>query len=70
MRKQTLPTPEELPFTMPIAACGKLFFGASKSRSYRLAAENVIPVMKTSKHGRGMVALPRVLAKRLMGEDR
>jgi hypothetical protein len=62
-KQVAVPALGDLPATMPIPECGKLFFGASLPASYRLARAGVIPTIETG--SRNKRALPRVLARKL-----
>jgi hypothetical protein len=65
MAKAKTPTalPKPLPVTSSVPEAGRLFFGAGKERSYRLAKAGAIPVLETGT--RGKTALLHVLARRL-----
>jgi hypothetical protein len=57
---------EDLPYTMSVPACGALSFELSPNGSYAAAERGEIP---TTRVGRLLKALPRVLARKLEGRD-
>jgi hypothetical protein len=57
----------ETPWTMPVPIAGKLYYQAGKNKSYELAKSGVIPTIRTG--NRGMLALPRLIEKKLAGES-
>jgi hypothetical protein len=60
---KTIPALEDLPHSSSVPWCGRVFFGKGKEASYRLAKKGVIPTIPTGT--RNMMALPRVLHRRL-----
>jgi hypothetical protein len=58
--------PRPLPVTAPIPVAGRLFFAASRERSYRLARQGAIVTLETGP--RSKIALLHATA-RLLGID-
>jgi hypothetical protein len=63
MAKGKHETAPEMPITGPIPEAGRIFFGAGKEASYRLARKGIIPTIETGT--RNKLALMRVLQQRL-----
>ena len=57
---------EETPWTMSIPAAGRKYYGLSRNGSYDAAKRGEIPTVDV---GRLKRALPRVIEKRLAGEE-
>jgi hypothetical protein len=61
--KSKSPLPLPLPATSTIPEAGRMFFGAGRERSYRLARQGAIVTMKDG--SKSMVALLHATARKL-----
>ena len=61
-----LDDPGETPWTMPVQEAGWKYYRAGKNKSYALAKSGVMPCIKTG--DKGVLALPRLIEKKLAGE--